>query len=201
LNLAAVRKTFNDWAPVYNATHAWSLPRRHTARLALGLKPGQRVLDLACGTGLNFSHLRELVGEPGQVTGVDLSPRMLDVARKLIAAHGWKNVEVREADAASLPFPDASLDQAIVSFALNIIPDYVGAIEEVKRVLVRGGKFVALEMTPALHALPAWLQPIPHVCGVDMTHDALGELQRAFGAIDVRHYWLRMVSLAVCTKP
>ena len=69
MNLDAVRKTFTNWAPFYNPTHGWSLPKRRAARLALDLRPGEGVLDLACGTGLNFPHLRELVGEHGQVVG------------------------------------------------------------------------------------------------------------------------------------
>ena len=69
MNLDAVRKTFTDWAPFYNPTHGWSLPKRRAARLALDLRSGERVLDLACGTGLNFPHLRKLVGEHGQVVG------------------------------------------------------------------------------------------------------------------------------------
>ncbi len=200
MNLESVRKTFNDWAPVYNATHAWSLPRRRTARLALALQPGDQVLDLACGTGLNFPHLREMVGEKGRVIGIDLSPRMLDIARGSIKTHGWRNVDVREADAADLPFPDASFDKAIVTFALNIIPDYSGAIAEARRVLVPGGRFVALEMRSAIHSLPAWLHPLPHICGVDMSHDTLGELKRAFGELELRTYWLGMIIIAVTTK-
>jgi ubiquinone/menaquinone biosynthesis C-methylase UbiE len=200
MNLDAVRKTFTDWAPVYNATHAWILPKRHAARLALDLKPGDRVLDLACGTGLNFPHLRELVGERGQVVGVDLTPAMLDLARKMIATKGWKNVEVREADAANLPFPDASFDKVIVSFALNIIPEYQRAVEEVQRVLIPGGRFVALEMRTGIHSLPAWLQPLPHICAVDMSHDMLDAIQRAFQDIEVRNYWMGMIFAAVAKK-
>jgi len=196
MSIDSVRRTFNDWAPIYNATHAW-MPRRRAARLALNLGPGDRVLDLACGTGLNFPHLRELVGERGLVVGVDLTPGMLDIARKLIAARGWKNVEVREADAAELPFPDASFDKAIVSFALNIIPDYGRAVAEVKRVLVPGGTFVALEMHAGIHSLPAWLQPIPHICAVDMTHNALYELRRVFTEVELHNYWLGLLYTAV----
>ncbi len=201
MNLDTVRKTFTDWAPIYNPTHAWTLPKRRAARLALDLKPGDRVLDLGCGTGLNFSHLRELVGERGQVVGVDLTPAMLDIARKMIAVHGWRNVEVREADAANLPFPDASFDKVIVSYALNIIPEYMKAIEEARRVLPPGGRFVALEMRAGIHSLPAWLQPLPHICAVDMSHDTLNELRRAFKEVKVRNYWLGMFFLVVAHKP
>ncbi len=200
MNLAAVRKIFTDWAPIYNATHAWTLPKRRVARLALGLRPGDRVLDLACGTGLNFPHLRELVGERGQVVGVDITPAMLEVARRLIAKRGWKNVEVHEADAANLPFPEASFDKAMVSYALLIIPDYVKAIEEVRRVLVPGGRFVALEMRAGIHSLPAWLQPAPHTCGADMSHDPLGALRHSFGEVETHHYWLGMINIAVAKK-
>ena len=90
---------------------------------------------------------------------MDLTPAMLDIARRLIAAKGWRNVEVREVDAADLPFPEAPFDKVIVSFALNTIPEYRRALEEVRRVLIPGGWFVALEMRAGIHLLPAWLQP------------------------------------------
>src|SRR3972149_6935323 len=127
MTLDTVRRTFTAWAPFYDATHAWTLPGRREARLALGVRRGDHALDVACGTGLNFSHLHELVGEEGWVMGVDLTPAMLDIARQRIARRGWTNVEVREADAVQLPFADASFDKAICTFALNIIPDYVYA--------------------------------------------------------------------------
>ena len=200
MNLDTVRKTFTDWAPFYNPTHGWTLPKRHAARLALGPRPGDRVLDLACGTGLNFPNLRELVGDHGQVVGADLTPAMLDIARKLITTKGWKNVEVREADAAHLPFLDASFDKVLISFALNIIPDYVRAMEEVQRVLVPRGRFVALEMWAGLHSLPAWLQPLPHICAVDMSHNTLPAIQKVFPDVKVSYYWMKMIFVAVAQK-
>lgn len=200
MTLEIVRKVFTNWAPFYNTTHAWTLPKRRAARLALDLKPGDRVLDLACGTGLNFPHLRELVGEHGQVVGADLTPAMLDIARKMLDAKGWKNVQVHEADAANLPFPDASFDKVIITFALNIIPEYVRAIEEVQRVLVSGGRFVALEMRAGIHSLPVWLQPLPHICAVDMSHDTLIEMRHTFDEIELHYYWLGMIFIAVARK-
>ena len=196
VNLDEVRKTFDAWAPVYNPTHGWTLPKRRSARLALRLQPGDRVLDLACGTGLNFPHLRQLVGERGRVAGVDLSPRMLDVARRLIARRGWENVEVRQADAAHLPFADETFDKALCSFALNIVPDYMRAIREVRRVLVPTGRFISLEVRPILHSLPhLW-----RVCAVEMSHDTLGGLREVFGGVQVSRYWLGMILIATATK-
>lgn len=200
MKLEQVRHTYTSWAPAYNATHAWTLPGRRAARLALGVQPGDRVLDLACGTGLNFPHLVELVGERGSIVGVDLTPAMLEVTRRMIASRGWKNVEVREADAAQLPFPDESFDKAICTFALNIIPEYARAIAEVRRVLVPGGRFAALEMSLHFRSLPRWLQPLPHICAVDMTHRTLDELKRVFGEVQVTNYWLGMIFMAMAVN-
>jgi SAM-dependent methyltransferase len=92
MTLDMVRKTFTAWAWIYDATHAWTLPGRREARLALGAQRGDRVLDIACGTGLNFPHLHELVGDEGHVMGIDVTPAMLDIARQRIARQGWRNV-------------------------------------------------------------------------------------------------------------
>jgi ubiquinone/menaquinone biosynthesis C-methylase UbiE len=200
MTLDTVRRTFTAWAPFYDATHAWPLPLRREARLALGVQRGDRVLDVACGTGLNFSHLRELVGEEGYVLGVDATPAMLDIARQRIARRGRKNVEVREVDAAQLPFLDASFDKAICTFALSIIPDYVRAIEEARRVLVPGGRFVSLEMRPSLHNVPGWLKPLASICAVDMSHRTLNELRRAFTDVQVHKYWKGFFFIAVAKK-
>lgn len=195
MTLVDVRQTFDRWAPFYNPTHGW-MPGRGAARRALGVRPGHRVLDLACGTGLNLPPLRAAVGETGRVVGVDLSPRMLDIARRMIEAKGWDNVEVREGDAASLAFPDASFDRVICAYALNIIPDYRHAIREVWRVLVPAGRFVSLEMRSAIHSLPRlW-----RICNVDMGHDALDEIETVFGGVRIRRSWMDMIAIATAIK-
>lgn len=196
MNLEDVRQTYDKWAPVYNPIHRWTLPKRRSARLALGLHPGDRVLDLACGAGLNFHHLRQLVGEQGRVVGVDLSLGMLAIARQLIAERGWQNVETRETDAAHLPFSDESFDKVICSYALNIIPDYMQAIREGWRVLVPGGRFVSLEMRSGIHTLPQFWR----ICALDMSHDTVGGLREIFGDVQVSHSWFGMVFISTATK-
>ncbi len=203
--LEEVRKTFTDWAPRYDVTHAWRLLKRREARLALGIQPGDRALEIACGTGLNFPHLRQMVGEEGWLVGIDLTPAMLTIARRQIARHGWKNVEVREADAAQLPFPDASFEKAFCAFALNIIPDYERAIAELRRVLAPGGRFVALEMRSMdINSISSWLGRLAHrlmgVCAVDASRHSLEALQGAFGEVQVHWYLAGMVYIAVATK-
>ena len=200
MTLDTVRQTFTTWAPYYDATHAWTLPYRRAARLALGVQPGDRVLDLACGTGLSFAHLHQLVGPQGHVTGVDLTPAMLDIARARITRNNWTNVDVREADAADLPFSDALFDKALCAYAMSIIPDYTRAIAEVARVLVPGGRFVVLDVRMISPTLPRWLHWMPHICAVDLGHKSIGALQRAFANVVVRTYPAGVFSIAVATK-
>ncbi len=209
MDLQDIRKSYAGWAPVYDATHAWTLPYRREARLALGVRRGDHVLDLACGTGLNFRHLQALSGEQGRVTGVDLSPAMLAIAQRRIARHGWANVETREADAAQLPFPDGWFDTAICTFAMSIIPDYAQAIAEAGRVLAPGGRFVVLDvrldetalkgalgpLTRAIHVEFAKRTPM-HVCGVDITHQTVDELRRVFASVQIREHWAGFVFIA-----
>ncbi|MBL8376670.1 MAG: methyltransferase domain-containing protein [Burkholderiales bacterium] len=84
-------------AGVYDLTCGPTWPIRRRAVAGLGLKPGERVLDVACGTGLSLGLLREGVGTEGKVVGFDHSPEMLERARAKVAAAGWQNVEVHHA--------------------------------------------------------------------------------------------------------
>lgn len=200
MTLETIRQTFTDWAPHYDATHSWSLPNRREARLALGVQPGDRVLDIACGTGANFKHLSELVGEAGRVTGVDLTPAMLNIARAKIVRHGWENVEVHTADAAQLPFPAASFDRAICAFAMNIIPDYAEAIVEAWRVLVPGGRLVVLDLNLPDNRFARRLSRFARTCAVELGHDSITELRRTFADVEVRWRWVGLIYIAVAVK-
>jgi ubiquinone/menaquinone biosynthesis C-methylase UbiE len=104
------------------------------------LRPGERVLDVACGTGVITRLAAEQVGRTGTVTAVDLAPDMLEVAKATPAAGA--PIEWHQADAASLPLPDASYDVALCQMGLMFMEDRSSAVAELRRVLVPGGRVV-----------------------------------------------------------
>jgi len=125
---------------------------RKKAVRALRLQPGDTVVEIGCGTGLNFGLLREAVGPEGRIVGVDLTPAMLEEARERVAREGWKNVELVESDAADYDFP-VGIDGVISTFALTLVPQYDEVIRRGAAVLQPGGRWVVA----ARHLLPLLL--------------------------------------------
>jgi demethylmenaquinone methyltransferase/2-methoxy-6-polyprenyl-1,4-benzoquinol methylase len=138
-----VRTMFDRIAPVYDAMNrAMTLGldrkwRRLTAEAVV--TPGARVLDACCGTGdLALADARA----GGRVTGVDFSGEMLARAERKAPEFDWV-----QADAAALPFPDASFDAVTVGFGIRNLADLEGGLRELARVLVPGGRLGCLEIT------------------------------------------------------
>jgi SAM-dependent methyltransferase len=105
-------------------------------------QPGERVLDLACGTGVVARRIVSRLGESGDVTGYDLNPDMLEVARAAAEAEQAR-VEWRQGSADRLPFPDGSYDLVLCQFAIMFFADKARALQEVRRVLRSHGRVVA----------------------------------------------------------
>jgi len=101
---------------------------------AASIAPGQRVLDVACGTGIVARVAADRAGEQGRVTGLDLNDAMLTVARRIRPDLDW-----RQGDAASLPFSDGSFDVVLCQSGLMFLPDVGGAVREMARVAADGG--------------------------------------------------------------
>lgn len=78
------------------------------------------VIDVACGTGLNFDAIREKIGSEGQLFGVDLSAEMLEVARRRVARNGWRNVSLLRADVIDVALPEKA-DAALFSFTHDVL--------------------------------------------------------------------------------
>ena len=125
-----------DAAAIYQDQIVPALMEEWAPRVAEAarIRPGQRVLDVACGTGVLTRAVALRAGPSGSVTGLDLSPRMLAIAARLSPTLIW-----REGSAEALPFPDESFDAVVSQFGLMFVPDPALALREMMRVLKPGG--------------------------------------------------------------
>jgi ubiquinone/menaquinone biosynthesis C-methylase UbiE len=131
------------------------LSQRRKAVGALGLRPGDRVVDMACGTGLNFSLIQEVVGPDGRIIGVDLTDAMLVVAQQRIESNGWSNVRLVQADASEFAYP-AEVDGILSTYAMSHVPEAANAIAHGATALSGGGRWVVLDLKVPDN-VPRWL--------------------------------------------
>ena len=104
------------------------------------LKASDEVLDAACGTGIVIRLIAERYESVGGIIGTDLNDSMLDVARSLAPSTNFP-VEWQQGDLCALPFPDSRFDVVLCNHGLQFVPDKPTCLEEIKRVLVPGGRF------------------------------------------------------------
>ncbi|MDM7856268.1 class I SAM-dependent methyltransferase [Cellulomonas alba] len=129
--------------------------QRLRAVRALGLHAGDTVVDVACGTGLNFALLEDAVGPGGRVVGVDLTDAMLTRARQRVAEHGWTNVGLVEADAAAFEFPPG-VAAILSTYALSQVRECAQVVAHGAAALADGGRWVVLDLKVP-DAAPRWL--------------------------------------------
>ena len=112
----------------------------------LALAPGERVLEVGCGSGVFLPLLAHAVGPGGRVVGLDHAPAFVAEVRARVAAEGLDgSVAVEEGDAYRLPFPDAAFDAAHCERVLMHLDDPTAALREMRRVVRPGGRVVAVE--------------------------------------------------------
>ncbi|MFI7496362.1 methyltransferase domain-containing protein [Kocuria sp. M4R2S49] len=142
-----------DAAEVYEAQFVPALFGRWAPHLvrAAGVRPGQSVLDVACGTGVVAREAARLLQGRGRVVGLDINAGMLAVARRVSPGLEWV-----EADALALPFPDGSFDVVLCQAGLMFVPDPVHALREMARVAAPDGT-VAVQVWDELRAQTAWV--------------------------------------------
>ena len=131
---------FQQWAPL--------------VLRAAKIQPGHRVLDVACGTGVLAREAASHVGVSGHTAGLDITPGMVEVARRLAPAIAW-----HQGPADALPFPDQSFDAVVSQFGLMFFPDRPKALREMLRVLVAEGH-LAVAVWDALDNIPAFADEV-----------------------------------------
>ncbi|MFC4449153.1 class I SAM-dependent methyltransferase [Halorussus aquaticus] len=143
----AAQQFYGRWADFYDllARATPGLGRlRARAADALALDPGDTVVEMGCGTGANFPHLRERVGPEGRVVGVDFTQGMLARARDRIEREGWRNVHCVRADATDVEFREAP-DAVLATFVVGMLADPEAAVNRWADLLAPGGRLALLD--------------------------------------------------------
>jgi phosphatidylethanolamine/phosphatidyl-N-methylethanolamine N-methyltransferase len=146
LSVAAVENDFvegvyDKLAKVYDLTFGPTLhPGRLQAIKRMDIQPGERVLEVGVGTGINLSLYPKLCS----VTGIDFSDAMLEKARERTAKKNIRNVRLLQMDAADLKFADDSFDIVYAPYLISVVPDPVKVAREMRRVCRPGGRVIVL---------------------------------------------------------
>jgi ubiquinone/menaquinone biosynthesis C-methylase UbiE len=151
-------ETYRKRARHYDITSRLYLPQRtHRRRAvqALRLRPGDSVVEIACGTGVNFPMIEQQVGPGGRIIGVDLTDAMLAQAEHRIQANGWRNVSLVRADAAEFEFPH-EVDAILATYPHALLPKAGQVIGRGAAALAPGGRWVVVDLKVPDN-LPRWL--------------------------------------------
>lgn len=176
----------------YTAEELSSIPAEANMGLSCGnptatahLRPGEVVVDLGCGGGLDVFLAAAKVGPTGKAIGIDMTPEMLDLARANAAkgANGrpFTNVEFHQARIDKLPLPDASVDCVISNCVINLAPDKPAVFREIARILKPGGRLAVSDI--------ALKKPLP----VEISQDIMAYVGCIAGAIAIEDYGKQLI--------
>jgi SAM-dependent methyltransferase len=167
----------------YSAEELSSIPSEANMGLSCGnptatanIRPGETVVDLGSGGGLDVFLAAKKVGPTGKAIGIDMTPEMLERARANAKHQGLSNVEFYEATIDKLPLADASVDCVISNCVINLAPDKQAVLNEVARILKPGGRLAVSDI--------ALKKPLP----LEIGNDLLAYVGCIAGAISIDDY-------------
>jgi ubiquinone/menaquinone biosynthesis C-methylase UbiE len=145
---------YRQHARGYDASSQRTMRMRKRTIEKLALRPGDRILDVACGTGLSFPLLREAVGDRGEVVGVDVSPEMMNIARQRVAEAGWQNVTLLES-----PIESADIPGPLDAVLFNFTHDVMRSPSALKRIFAAAGPDARIAIA-GMKYVPWWMAPV-----------------------------------------
>ncbi len=156
LSASTVRHAYKLWAPVYDQTFGIMVRAgRMRAVRHINNSDAGRVLEVGVGTGLSLPHYRSDL----EVTGIDLSPEMLEKAQDRVQNKNMTNVDdLLVMDASKLDFPDNSFDTVVAMFVMTVVPDAEAVMKELQRVCAPGGEVLLVNHFSTDEGIRGWLE-------------------------------------------
>jgi phosphatidylethanolamine/phosphatidyl-N-methylethanolamine N-methyltransferase len=152
-----VERAYELYAPVYDFIFDWIFaPGRAAAVQQLELQPSDVTLEVGIGTGLNLP----LYPPTSRLIGIDLSQEMLDKAVERVQTLAMPNVTLKVMDATKLDFADGEFDKALATYTISAVPDPVGVLREMRRVVKPDGIIVILNHFRSERKLTGWLEDL-----------------------------------------
>ena len=198
-----VEAVYDKLAKVYDLTFGPTLhPGRLQAIQRMNIQPGERVLEVGVGTGINLS----LYPRQATVTGIDFSSSMLEKARERAARKGLRSMRLLQMDAADLKFADDSFDIVYAPYLISVVPDPVKVAQEMRRVCRPGGRIIFLNhfLSPnlVLSRMERMISPFTIHIGFKADLDLPAFLAQAeLQPVSIEKVnWPRIWSLVTCVK-
>jgi demethylmenaquinone methyltransferase/2-methoxy-6-polyprenyl-1,4-benzoquinol methylase len=211
-NLENVKKVYSFWGrfpSLYSAQDIITfLGRAKTIRSRavkkMGLKRGDRALEVACGSGRNFPYLVEAVGKDGFILGFDYSQEMLDAAKQLSKRNGWHNIRFIQGDAAQLKIKEDDFDGILSVLGISAIPNWKKALNRCYDVLRPGGKLVICDA----HLFTGFLKILNPLVKIiyskfaawDPSKNIPEKMKEIFGNVEVENFNLGTFFIATSIK-
>lgn len=203
--LSAITESYDRVARFYSTLEPLYLifpPARRRAVAALGLNPGDVVLEIGAGTGRNFPYLLEAVGPSGTIIGVDASAGMLAEADKLVKRSGWSNVHLVRQDAAQLAL-DRDFNAVLFSLSYSVLPEPRPALARAWERLQPGSRVVVMDLGLSENLIGRALGPIARLLEKlapgDAYSDPWSDLA-SYGSVATKRFLLGLFYVCVVTK-